>query len=150
MRAEREMAVKRANACVKKHCLRACISTAWKEEGGDLGLVVPERFLGAEEAWDHWLTWDADRKLVVQKLDQCSDDFLASSKARTGRWRDTSDDELCEWEVYKTRSPLESLARKVRPMWCWGIASLRRPGIGRQLSDVRIYQDHLMTTSLSK
>ena len=101
------MAVKRANAGVKKHCLRACISTAWKEEGG-LGLVVPERFLAAEEAWDHWLTWDADRKLVVQKLDQCSDDFTASSKARTGRWRDTSDDELFEWEVYKTRSPLES------------------------------------------
>ena len=78
------MAVKRANAGVKKHCLRDCISTAWKEEGGDLGLFVPERFLAAEEAWDHWLTWDADRKLVVQKLEQCSDDFMASSKARTG------------------------------------------------------------------
>ena len=85
---------------------------------------------------------------MVQK--KCSDDFMASSKAHTGRWRDTSDDELFEWEVYYTRSPLESPARKVRPMWCWGIASLRRPGIGRQLSDVRIYQDHLMTTSLSK
>ena len=90
------MAVKRANAGVKKHCLRACISTAWKEEGGDLGLVVPERFLEAEEPWDHWLTWEADRKLVVQKLELCSDDFTASSKARTGRWRDTSDDELFE------------------------------------------------------
>ena len=54
---------------------------------------------------------------MVQKLEQCSDDFMASSKARTGRWRDTSDDELFESEVYKTRSPLESLARKVRPMW---------------------------------
>ena len=52
----RDMAVKRANAGVKKYCWRACMSTAWKEEGGDLGLVVPERFLAAEEAWDHWLT----------------------------------------------------------------------------------------------
>ena len=88
--------VNRASTGVEICGLRASIlnkSPACKEEGGDLGFVFPERYLTREKAWDEKLTEDADRRSVVQKLEQCSDDIMASSKART-------EDELLEWEVY--------------------------------------------------